>query len=345
MSVSANLLTWARERTGNQQQDLVSKFPKLPEWESGSAHPTLKQLKKYPAVVHVPLGYFFMRTPPKEQLPVSDFRTFDNEIVSHPSPDLLDTLYICQERQAWYNDFAHEMREPRLNFVGSADISMSCEDEAETVRNTIGFLIDKHRRCSTVTDALKLFIQCADQAGILVMVNGIVLINTHRKLSPKEFRGIALSDLFAPLIFINGSDSKSAQMFTLAHELAHLWLNVSGLSNTTSFPSNKLQEKEVWCNKVAAELLVPLGELRSLLLAQEDLSQTKLRLTKYFKVSTQVILRRLLDIDYLKRDVFDQEWTQASKHSWKNERKKRGGGGNFHRTTVSRVGDRFARAL
>ncbi len=184
-----------------------------------------------------------------------------NRHVERPSPDLLDTLYICQQRQEWYRDFARSEREAPLSFVGSVALTTNVEAAAARIRTALGFDVEERRRMPTWTDALRRFIEQADAAGVLVMVSGVVGNNNRRKLDPDEFRGFALADDLAPLVFINGADSKSAQMFTLAHELAHIWLGQSALSDVgpASSPSN---EVEIWCNRVAAELLVPLGALR-----------------------------------------------------------------------------------
>ena len=168
--------------------------------------------------------------------------------------------------------------------------------------------------------------------------------NTHRRLDPTEFRGFALSDPLAPLIFINGADTKAAQIFTLAHELAHLWLGDSALSNIEAAPRQGFRQEEVWCNAVAAELLVPIASLRTELRAGEMLSDTLPRLARKFKVSTLVILRRLLDAGQLDRPSFEAAWDQECKRL--REVAQRGSsGGEFYRTTIARVSPRFARAL
>ena len=342
--VNPELLRWARERAGIAQDDLAAKLDKLPEWESGEIQPTLKQLEAFARVVHVPFGYLFLREPPEERLPIADFRTFAGHAVTRPSPNLLDTIYACQERQSWYRDFARVAGEPGLGFVGSTSVGTSPETVAAQMRETLGFDLVVRRECPTWTDALRLFIHQTDEAGVLVMVSGIVKSNTSRKLDPAEFRGFALCDPLAPLIFVNGKDTKAAQMFTLAHELAHVWLGASALSNLGAAPDTGFCREEVWCNAVAAELLVPLDALRSDLQRNESLPDALSRLARAFKVSTLVILRRLLDAGWLTRERFDAAWAQE------NERLRKlvqagSGGGDFYRTTVARVGRRFARAL
>jgi Zn-dependent peptidase ImmA (M78 family) len=173
------------------------------------------------------------------------------------------------------------------------------------------------------------------------MVSGIVQNNTHRKLSVHEFRGFALSDPIAPLIFVNGADSKAAQMFTLAHELAHLWLGQSGLSDIVPNSTNS-SRVEVWCNAVAAEILAPLEAVRHDLITREPIPATVARLARNFKVSTLVILRRLLDLGVLDRAGFTLAYAQELERI----ADARGGtGGDFYRTTISRTGKRFLRAL
>lgn len=338
------LISWARERAGLEQDALVGKFKKLPEWEAGEVQPTLKQAEDFARAVHVPVGYLFLTEPPEESLPIPDFRTFAGQPMLRPSPNLLDTIYACQERQSWYCDFARITQAPELELIGSATIDMSPKEVAAQMRNTLGFELDARKGCQTWTDALRLFIRQADKIGVLVMVSGVVMSNTHRKLDPNEFRGFALSDPLAPLIFINGADTKAAQIFTLAHELAHLWLGDSALSNIEAAPRQGFRREEVWCNAVAAELLVPIVNLRAELRAGESLSDTLRRLARRFKVSTLVILRRLLDAGQLDRSSFDEVWDHECKRL-RQIAQKGSDGGNFYRTTIARVSPRFAHAL
>ena len=342
--VNPYLLRWARERSGLAQRDLAAKFKKLPEWEDGETQPTLKQVEAFACAVHVPVGYLFLQTPPEESVPIPDFRTIADQPVTRSSPNLLDTIYICQERQSWYRDFARVAQQPELGYVGSATVETPPESIAARIRETLGFDLAARRECPTWTEALRLFIRQADDAGVLVMVSGVVMSNTHRRLDPAEFRGFALSDPLAPLVFVNGADTKAAQMFTLAHELAHLWLGDSALSNIGAAPMQGFRREEVWCNAVAAELLVPLVALRAELRRDETLPHALSRLARSFKVSNLVILRRLLDANWLDRARFDVAW--AEEVSRLRTLSQRGSdGGDFYRTTLSRVSRRFARAL
>ena len=342
--VNPELLRWARERSDLAQEDLAPKFKKLREWEDGETQPTLKQVEAFARAVHVPVGYLFLTEPPEETVPIPDFRTFAGQAVTRPSPNLLDTIYTCQERQSWYRDFVRVARQPELDFVGTATVEASPETVAADIRETLGFDLAARRACPTWTEALRLFIRQADEAGILVMVSGVVMSNNHRRLDPAEFRGFALCDPLAPLIFVNGADTKAAQMFTLAHELAHIWLGASALSNIGAAPKPGFRRDEVWCNAVAAELLVPMAALRRELLPGELLPDALSRLARSFKVSTLVILRRLLDANWLTREHFDNAWVQEIERL-RTLIQGGSGGGDFYRTTLARVSRRFARAL
>ncbi len=342
--VNPAMLVWARERADREVDDFPATFNKLAEWESGAIQPTLKQAEAFANAVHVPVGYLFLSNPPEEAIPIPDFRTFPGQEVARPSPNLLDTIYACQQRQSWYREFARVNALSELDFVGSASLQSRVESVAADIRDRLGFDLAARRECATWTDARRLFIQQADNTGVLVMVSGVVMSNGHRRLDPREFRGFAMSDPLAPLVFINGRDTKAAQIFTLAHELAHIWLGASALSNLGAALSAGDRREEAWCNAVAAELLVPLADLQSELRPEEPLADSMVRLARVFKVSSLVILRRLLDAGRIDRERFDAAWAhELDRLRALGERD--GSGGNFYRTTLARVGRRFAQAL
>lgn len=261
IAVRPDMLRWARDRARLDVLALTTRFPKLQAWEAEETQPTLKQLEDYARATHAPIGYFFLPAPPVEPMPIPDFRTVADRAIARPSPDLLDTVYACQERQAWYRDFALINGEPPLAFVGALNTGVAAVQAAAQIRQLLGFEVDARRECRTWAEALRLFIEQAERVGVMVMVSGVVLNNNYRHLDPQEFRGFALADDRAPLVFINGADSKSAQMFTLAHELAHLWLGQSALSDVRAGETageTSGNAIETWCNQVAAELLVPM---------------------------------------------------------------------------------------
>lgn len=341
VSLNPQVLRWARERAGRTVQDLAAPFPKLDRWERGEERPTLKQVERFAKAVRAPVGYLFLPQPPIENVPIPDFRRADNAYVGHPSPDLLDTVYICQQRQEWYRDFARSAGQEPCSFAGSASLADNIETTAATIRHAIGLDLDERRRMPTWTDALRRFIDQADGLGILVMCSGVVLNNTRRRLDPEEFRGFAMADDLAPLVFINGADTKAAQMFTLAHELAHIWIGQSALSDSqvASLPENAVERR---CNQVAAELLVPLDVLRVEYRARTQFRAELDRLARRFKVSTLVILRRIHDVGGLTRQQF---WQAYDAELERLHALPKGSGGHFYLTQAARVSKRFARAL
>lgn len=335
------MLRWALERAQIDPLALTKRFPKLEAWEDGEAQPTLRQLEDFAHATHVPIGYLFLQEPPEETVPIPDFRTKAGAHVRRPSPDLLETIYLCQQRQEWYRDFARGAGEEGLAFVGSLKVESDVDAAAASIRDALGFDVERRRALPTWSEALREFMAAADAAGVLVMSSGIVGSNTHRKLDPDEFRGFAMADTLAPVVFINGADSRSAQMFTLAHELAHIWAGESAVSDAEArtVPAHRVER---WCNQVAAELLVPLDVLRQAIVKGEDLQAQMNRLARRFKVSTLVVLRRIHDAGALSREAF---WRAYDAEIERLRAMPTGTGGNFYLSVPVRVSRRFARAL
>ncbi|MBI4880873.1 MAG: ImmA/IrrE family metallo-endopeptidase [Planctomycetes bacterium] len=341
VEIQPQMLRWARERAGLSVAMLAKRFPKLDAWERGEARPTLNQLESFARATCTPVGFLFLQEPPVERVPIPDFRTVDNIHVGHPSPDLLDTVYICQQRQEWYRDFVRSTGEDPLVFVGSAQAGDDVVTTASRMRRAVGFDLEERRRMPTWTEALRRFIERADTLGVLVMCSGVVGSNNRRRLDPGEFRGFAIADGLAPLVFINGADTKAAQMFTLAHELAHIWLGETALSDAraAALPDHDVER---WCNLVAAELFVPLATMRAEYRPDLPLRAEMDRLARRFKVSTLVVLRRIHDAGGLTREEL---WAAYEREVERLRALPRGSGGNFYLTQAARVSERFARAL
>ncbi len=339
--VESALLAWAQHRSGISRDSLAARFPALDAWEAGEKRPTLRQLEQFARATYTPVGYLLLTEPPAEQLPVPDFRTIGDVEVGQASPDLLDTIYQCQQRQDWYRDYARTRRELPVAFVGTLTTAVAVEEAARQMREVLAFESDE--RGANWSEAARRLIEDADRHGVLVMVNGVVGSNTHRKLDPREFRGFALSDELAPLIFVNGADTKAAQIFTLAHELAHLWLGESAVSDV-DIAATSTNAVEVWCNRVAAEFLLPLADLGEVDVRAAQLTDELERIARRFKVSTLVALRRIFDAGLLSDANYRVAYA-AERERILELMEERVGGGNFYNTQPVRVSKRFARAL
>jgi transcriptional regulator with XRE-family HTH domain len=215
VSIKKELISWALERAGYEANDLVSQFPKLGEWTEGESLPTLRQLEKLAHRLWAPLGYFFLPAPPEEKLPIPDFRSIGDTPIQQPSPNLLETVFSMQRRQSWYKDFIIDEGAEQLPFVGSFKISDKPEKVALDMRKRLEITPGWARSIPTWRETLIELGLKVERAGILTVWNSMVGNNTHRVLDVEEFRGFVLSDVYAPLIFVNSADAKAAQMFTL----------------------------------------------------------------------------------------------------------------------------------
>jgi Zn-dependent peptidase ImmA (M78 family) len=344
VSVAPAMLVWARKRSGRQASDFAKRFPKLVQWESGELAPTMRQLEDFARATHTPVGFFFLPEPPVEEVPLPDFRTFGDEEVFTPSPDLLDTVYACELRQDWYRAFAEDRGYEEVELVGSLTVDDDAEEAAAQLRDLLGFGLARRVDFRTWSETLDGLRDHAEAVGVLVMINGVVGSDTHRRLNPKEFRGFALADGLAPVVFINGADTKAAQIFTLAHELAHLALGGSALSRPDLAEMDMGSGVEAWCNRVAAELLVPLRSIVEEYVASPDLTTELDRLAKFYKVSTLVVLRRIYDAGLMAWDVYRPAY-EAELARVLEFAASRSNGGNFYNTEPIRVSRTFARAL
>ncbi len=343
VSINREVLRWAVDRSGKTFNALQQKFPKIRQWEGGQSQPTLRQLESLAKATLTPLGFFFLQAPPGERLPIPHFRTLGDEPLSRPTPELLQTVQTMEQRQAWTREFLLEQGQERLPFIGSASIHEHPQSVAEKIRGTLGFEESWAARQPTWTEALRLLRDTMETVGILVVVNGILGNNTHRSLDVNEFRGFVLVDEYAPLVFVNGADGKAAQMFTLAHELAHIFMGWSA-----AFDLRELQPAddptEQACNRIAAEYLVPESQLHRIWPSIKQDPEPFQAIARRFKVSVLVASRRALDLQLIRKAEF-LEFYRAYQEDERRRASQRSGSGDFYSTQNARVGRRFAQKI
>ncbi|MFN0078785.1 MAG: ImmA/IrrE family metallo-endopeptidase [Prosthecobacter sp.] len=346
LTLQPKVLQWARERASLGETVLAKKLhtteDRVTAWEQDGKI-TFAKMQDLAHVTHTPEGYFFLQKPPEDKLPIPDFRTLKDAPVKRPSPDLLETVQTMQVRQAWMRDFLIEEGDEPLAFVGRATLHSDPVEVAADMRRTLGFMDGWASQEKSWADALTHLRQKIETAGILIVINGVVGNNTSRKLNPDEFRGFALCDSYAPLIFINGADFKSAQMFTFAHEMAHLWIGKDGVSNFEALQAPPV-DVEIWCNQVAAEFLMPVTEVHGCWEQAIRAEEPFQALARRFKVSAIVAARRVLDLGLIEKKAFfdfynaylDDERRKEAAHA---------SGGSFWNNQNVRVGQRFGQAV
>lgn len=348
--ITPDVLSWARNRAQLTIEALSSKVPttvkRLVEWEEGNEYPTFKQAQQLAKILHIPFAYLFLNEPPRErELPIPDLRTIKNGTPYEFSLDFYDTVQEAIRKQQWYKEYALENDYQTLNYIGKYTESNPVEQVALDIRNTLGWQSGFASEANVKDDYIKEISDKAERAGILVMRSSIVGNNTHRALKVNEFRGFAISDNIAPLIFINTADAKNAQIFTLAHELVHLWIGQSGISSLDLYEGDN-NHIEQYCNKVAAELLAPRNEFIKVWKPNGDIYYNCETVAKQFHISIFVVIRRAYDLKLISRELFLDLYAHAEEVFQDLLRtQKKSGGGTYLANVKVWNGNRFSKTV
>lgn len=333
------ILPWAVSRAGYRVEEFAIKYPKLQiiDWLEEKKKPTLKQLQDFSKKVYLPFGYLFLSEPPQEPLPFAFFRRASSARQAL-SPNVSDTIQSLQRRQDWLRTYLTEVEEASpLPFVGRYGVHNTVIDIVSDIRTVLGLEEEWNFNCRNIADTRKYLVRKIEEVGIFVVLNGVVENNTSRPIPVDECRGFVMVDAYAPFIFVNIADSPAAQIFTLVHEVAHIWLGQSaGFDLDMLLPAD--DPIELLCNGVAAEILVPAATFRRQWMRNSNFNE----LSRYFKVSQLVIARRAYDFNFINRDSYSAVYRQTMA-SWEAKKaESTDSGGNFYATAAGRISPRFA---
>jgi len=340
-NINTDMLTWARERSGISVPDFARRCgiseERLREWESGERKLTFNQAMRFAEKAHVPFGYLFLAKPPEEVLPIPDLRTLEGQGVQRPSAELLDLVKLMMQRQEWYREYLQQHFAEANPYVGRASYSDSVESIVEDIRACLG--VEPHPTRGKWDDYYRDLVQRIESLGILVMRQGN-LGHHSRPLNVDEFRGFAIVDEYAPIIFVNHSDALGARLFTLIHELCHIWIGQSGISDGNT---NTHRQEEVLCNAVAAEFLVPAQEFRALWQQDSESWEDNLPpLEAHFHVSTWALARRALTLNFISQQEYGRYiFEQKMRH----EQRKGSGVPTYYQTKKAQISRQFSQAV
>ncbi|APF66588.1 MULTISPECIES: XRE family transcriptional regulator [Vibrio] len=337
--INPQIVTWARKRAGLSEEAFaqklgIKKVDRVVEWEAGTSKPTFVQAQKIASATNIPFGYLFLVNPPKEELPIPDLRTIGNKHRDEVSVEMRDIIKQVMYKQEWYKEYLRQIGEDELPFVGRFSTKNTVYEVAQNIRGELEVPLPQK---GSWEDYQRQLISAAENSRILVMRSGIVGNNTRRKLEVNEFRGFAISDKLAPVIFINSSDAPAARLFTLVHELAHLWIGSSGVSDL----GNEHAEEEKFCNAVAGEFLVPEKEFQEMWNPLVSLLNNAVEISSRFHVSKLVVAKRALDCGAIDSDTY-WEFYQREMKAFK---RKKSSGGDFNITAGARNSALFSSAV
>ena len=345
VSIQPEIISWALGQAREEQLG-TKLMNNIKQWLDGTKTPTFNQIEDFSRKANIPLGYFFLQTPPVEQLQLIEYRTVDSVELAHPSRNLIDTIHEMESVQAWMKEYRQETGFDVLPIVGCLKGNDDFKYIAKTIRKNMDLSDIWYESCTNMNAAFNYVRSRLEECGIVVMLNGVVGKNTHRTLSVDEFRAFAMVDEWAPLIFVNGADSQGARLFSLFHEIAHIWLGENDLYNDRG-NSHEVKPIEILCNAVAGELMVPfdkfLVEWNAATYA--DSGEKIKNLAKHFKCGESVIARKAFDAKKISYDLYKSIIDDAIEAYRQMKENKESNGGNYYNTMGNRLDGCFVRAL
>ncbi|MCD1269892.1 ImmA/IrrE family metallo-endopeptidase [Microbacterium sp. MEC084] len=341
VAIAPSILRWAEAYSQRDHVAFLHRFPQWDDWAAGRRSPTIRQVEQIASFSHLPFGIFFLAEPPELQLPIPDYRLGTGGDARTPSPELREVIDESVFRQDWYRDYS--IREglappqlPQLTRLSTL---------AGEIRDALDFSVS--RRAGLPRDQVRRRLKrSVEELGVLVTFAGTITNNTQRTLSREEFRGFTLYDRVAPLIFVNThDDTKTGQIFTLIHELGHVLRRESALDEPS--PRHDGADAEGWCNRLAAEVLVPTDDLRQVFRSDADLYSELDRLASRYVASTPTILLQLRAIGAVPRDGFDEVYRRVEERARAAAKLNDTStdGGNYYANLPYRVGERLSRAV
>lgn len=315
----------------------------LDKWMTGEKTPTFNQVEKVSKAMRIPFGYFFLQEPPVEDTSLLEYRTVHSIDLETPSRDLMDTIHDMELIQDWIKEDLLQKGIDPPDFIGAMNVQSDVNDFANYSRNILGLNLKWFLQGKSSYDSFRYIRNAISNAGVAVMMSGIVGNNTRRSLSIDEFRAFTLIDELAPLIFINSNDSWNGKLFSLLHEFNHIVLGKSSFYNDRYSAQKRVSKLEVLCNAVTAEILVPhqlfLKEWE--ILGDAEASEKINVVAKIFRCGTIVVARRALDARFISEDAYDIAVNTAIEFFNEQRKKRKSSGGNYYSTVANRIDRRF----
>lgn len=307
--ITPNVLKWARESARMTEETAAAKVSvkvdRLKEWEAGTSQPTIKQAQTLAKAYKRPFALFFLPEIPRDFQPLQDFRKSGSKSLTTSSIFIIREI---QQKQAWISDVYSENQEEKLDFVGR----FSIEDDPQSVAKDILDTLKINPALYKTDNPIKEWIDAAESNGIFVSRTSF--IHSRLKLDSEELQGFAIADAHAPFVFVNSDDWNAPQLFTLVHELAHIWIAETGISNEVE-PDLKQKDKfhpvELFCNEVAANALMPKEIILNFDSASFNNSKDVFKVAKQLGVSSFALLVRALNLNIISLPIYQKLKKQA----------------------------------